>query len=69
MQGIDVIIGGDLVPCFYNLDCFCNGDLNRIADEDCQKVLENADLRAFNLETPITEVKSPAENPNNSRKY
>lgn len=59
MQSVDIIIGGDLVPSFYNLDYFCNGDLNKIADEECCKILKNADLRIFNLETPITDAESP----------
>ena len=68
MQCVDIIIGGDLVPSFYNLDYFYNGDLNKIADEECCKILKNANLRIFNIETPITDAESSAENPNNSRK-
>ncbi len=52
---LSLIIGGDIVPSFQNLEYFKQGDLTKIADGACSKILETVDFRVFNLETPITD--------------
>ena len=56
---LSIIIGGDIVPSFQNLDAFCAGDIQNIIDTDCLNVLNAADLRVYNLETPFTDAEDP----------
>lgn len=56
---ISLIIGGDIVPSFKNLDYFYDGIAEKIADKSCLELLQSADFRIFNLETPITNDVNP----------
>ena len=54
-----IIIGGDLVSTQTNLNLFCEGDLDALVGIGIKKVLQAADCRIFNLETPLTDVLHP----------
>lgn len=59
MGELSLIIGGDIVPSFKNIEYFVNGNVNKIADDECRVILDTADFRIFNLETPLTEQDTP----------
>ena len=56
---ISIIIGGDIVPSFGNVEAFKQGQISEIIDGECEKLLKYADFRVFNLETPLTDELSP----------
>ena len=56
-----IIIGADFVPTSSNQDYFCNGQMNLIVDERTYALINNASFRIFNLETPLTDKKTPIE--------
>lgn len=58
---ISLIIGGDIVPSFNNIEPFRLGKTEDIIDENCMKVLSDADFRVFNLETPLTDKRCPID--------
>jgi len=58
-MSLKIIIGGDIVPTFKNIDYFCDGKVTSILDANCYSFLKEADYRVYNLETPITDIKSP----------
>ena len=58
---INIIIGADLVPTESNYKEFISGDIDSLFGEQCVKILKNADLRIFNLETPLTNKYTPIE--------
>ena len=44
---ISLVIGGDIVPLFNNLEPFELGKTEAIVDENCLKVLSDDDFRIF----------------------
>lgn len=54
-----ILIGGDLVPTPSNMIAFDSGDIHNIIDINLLDILQAADFRIFNLETPITDKLSP----------
>ncbi len=58
---ISLIIGGDIVPSFNNVEPFNLGEASSLVDENCQKILFSADFRVFNLETPLTDTCVPID--------
>lgn len=54
-----LIIGGDIMPSFQNLDYFINGYSEKIAKDDVREIFASADYRVFNLEVPITDDLNP----------
>ena len=54
-----MIIGGDLVPTKSNEEIFINGNIEKIVDDKILKILEEANYRVFNLETPLTDSNHP----------
>ena len=58
---VSLIIGGDIVPSFNNLEAFKRGEIENIVDKECQHILMTADFRVFNLETPLTGVHAPMD--------
>ena len=54
-MSFEIIIGGDIVPSFKNIEYFKNPDSFFIADQSCMDLLKSSDLRIYNLETPITD--------------
>lgn len=55
------LIGADIVPTSTNSDLFAKGDVSALVGKELQKVLSDADYRAFNLETPLTDLCTPIE--------
>jgi poly-gamma-glutamate capsule biosynthesis protein CapA/YwtB (metallophosphatase superfamily) len=60
---LSIIIGGDIVPSADRVSKFCKGEL---VDIDVIKHLQSADLRLFNLETPLTRNNSPIDKQGNN---
>lgn len=54
-----MIIGSDLVPTGTNFDLFEAADVKALAGDKLLKVLEDADFRIFNLETPVCDEEAP----------
>ncbi len=61
MEEIKIIIGADLVPTENNFDKFKNGDVDYLLGNNLKKRLEEADIRIFNLEVPLTDLECPIE--------
>lgn len=58
---LSIIIGGDIVPTKSNLQYFESGNIESIIDKDIREILSNADIRIFNIETPICDERTPIE--------
>ena len=58
---INLLIGGDLVPTQSNASYFMDGSVENIFPQDVMRLFEEADLFAFNLETPLAEKRTPIE--------
>lgn len=56
---MNIIIGADLVPTSSNAQYFKNADVNHLLGSDLSRILDNADYRIFNLETPLTDNRQP----------
>lgn len=56
-----IVIGGDVVPTASNVKDFLSGDASCLVDDGLHGVLEAADLRIFNLETPLADEKTPID--------
>ena len=54
-----ILIGADFVPTESNFDLFENGDGENLFGSELLELLNNADYRVFNLETPLTDVLDP----------
>lgn len=54
-----ILIGADIVPTKKNIDYFISGDVDTIIGKELDSVLSQADFRIFNLETPLTDIKTP----------
>src|SRR5690554_5340266 len=50
-----IIIAGDLVPTKQNIDLFYNGNIEELMGSELQSIWETADIRIFNLETPLVD--------------
>lgn len=56
---MEMLIAGDLVPTKSNIDLFDKGDINALLGEELLQIWNSADIRIFNLETPLTDEESP----------
>ncbi|MFW6009571.1 MAG: CapA family protein [archaeon] len=56
---MEIVIGGDLVPTKDNIKYFRSNDIDKLIGEKLQKEWFSSDIRIFNLETPITDFKTP----------
>lgn len=54
-----LIIGADMVPTQSNIDLFCTADATALVGEDLLEILNGADYRIFNLETPLADRQTP----------
>ncbi len=59
MKAVSLLIAADLVPTKSNYDLFMSGKIDALIGPNLVKVLEDADLRIFNLETPLTDEVKP----------
>lgn len=58
---MNILIGGDLVPTATNKSLFENGKAEALVGRELLDVLNKADYRIFNLETPLTDVEAPID--------
>lgn len=56
---MNLLIAGDLVPTESNFDLFNIGDVNTLLGQGLHSIWNSANIRIFNLEAPITDIKSP----------
>lgn len=56
---MSILIGADIVPTKTNTSLFESGDVMSLVGSELFNILMNADYRIFNLETPITDKRSP----------
>lgn len=56
---MQILIGGDLVPTTVNMDLFTSGDVSSLIGDELYMIWEKADMRIFNLETPLTDESDP----------
>lgn len=56
-----IIIGGDILPTKSNSEQLSKGKIDEIVSLELLKLIDEADYRIFNLETPICDVESPIE--------
>ena len=54
-----ILIGADLVPTKNNLDLFIRGSHQELLGRELAGIVEGADYRIFNLETPLTDRETP----------
>lgn len=59
MKPVTLIIGGDLCPTKTNFHLFSNSNIDRIIGKELNNILSSADIRVFNLETPLSDIKKP----------
>jgi poly-gamma-glutamate synthesis protein (capsule biosynthesis protein) len=59
LDGISILISGDIVPTRTNNDLFVKGDLDRLIGRNLSKVLNKSDFRIFNLEAPLSDKETP----------
>ena len=56
---MSLLIGADFVPTESNIDLFKAGNVRELFGEELLAVIEKADFRIFNLETPLADKKTP----------
>lgn len=56
---MDILIAGDVVPTSANQDLFAKGDIKDLLGSDLHSIWMDADIRMFNLETPLSDKDSP----------
>ncbi|EQB22830.1 hypothetical protein UNSWDHB_528 [Dehalobacter sp. UNSWDHB] len=56
---MQLIIGGDLVPTQSNIKLFNEADIKELLGESLVSLLNESDIRIFNLEVPITDKEDP----------
>ena len=54
-----ILIGADFVPVKSNIELFCSGDGEKLFGKELLELLNSADYRIFNLETPLCDEGSP----------
>lgn len=58
---MSILIGADIVPSLSNSDFFSKGNIDSLVGTNLRKILDDADYRVFNLETPLTDSCSPID--------
>ena len=58
---MSILIGADFVPTESNKKHFSDGEISYLFGDELLSVLRSADYRIFNLETPLTDQKSPID--------
>ena len=56
-----LLIGADLVPTKTNEGLFAQGDVLTLFGEELLQIINSADYKIFNLEMPLTDIKTPIE--------
>ncbi|MBD8591097.1 CapA family protein [Peribacillus simplex] len=58
---MEILVGGDLVPTQSNKNIFDNGEINSLLGDKLFSLWKNADIRIFNLETPLVDKAEPID--------
>jgi len=58
---MQIIIAGDLVPTISNSDLFITADVNSLLGDKLLLLWNQADIRIFNLEAPLTDKANPID--------
>lgn len=58
---IEIVIGADIVPTPSNFANFQNAKMEEIIDKDLLDIINSADFRIFNLETPLCNNQTPID--------
>lgn len=58
---MQLIIGGDLVPTESNFGLFNTGNVKSLLGEELFHIWNDADIRIFNLEVPLTDAETPID--------
>ena len=58
---IEIVIGADIVPTPSNFANFQNAKMEEIIDKDLFDIINSADFRIFNLETPLCNNQTPID--------
>ena len=56
---MEILIGADLVPTQSNFEDFIQGTMENVVDKELMNILNGADFRIFNLETPLSDIVNP----------
>ena len=56
-----LLIAGDLAPTKSNIDLFNHADTKALLGEELLFIWNSADIRIFNLETPLTDIEDPID--------
>jgi poly-gamma-glutamate synthesis protein (capsule biosynthesis protein) len=56
---MQLMIGGDLVPTHSNIDLFSDANITDLLGDDLFSMWNATDIRIFNLEVPLTDIKDP----------
>lgn len=56
---LELLIGADILPNEYNESIFVNNSSKELLGEELSNRIAQADFRIFNLEGPLTNIKSP----------
>ena len=59
MKDLIICLGGDIVPPTKNQKAFCDGDIDKLIDDNLQGVLNVSDVNILNLETPLCDKLTP----------
>lgn len=54
-----ILIGADVVPSGGNTELFIEGSLNDLVGSLLEKIIDEADYRIYNVETPLTDKSNP----------
>ncbi len=59
MNPVTILIGGDLGPTESNYSSFADGNIKELIDPELLDLLSSVDHKIFNLEVPLTDIKTP----------
>ena len=54
-----ILIGADIVPTQVNEEYFIAGDAEKLVGKELKDIIDNADLRIYNMEVPLTDMQAP----------
>jgi len=61
MNKLSIIIGADICPTDENINLFERGDVESLVGKRILHVLQEVDIRIFNLECPLTDDETPIQ--------
>ncbi len=59
MSDLTICLGGDIVPTSINQAAFCEGNIDKLLEDDLQEILSKSDANILNLETPLCDELRP----------